>query len=85
MKDEYDFSQGKQGAVVPLSPNKTRITIRLDADVVNWFRGQVHAAGGGSYQALINDVLRQHITAQDGALEQTLRKVIREEFHTLSQ
>ncbi len=85
MKDEYDFSQGKQGAVVPLSPNKTRITIRLDADVVNWFRGQVHAAGGGSYQALINDVLRKHINAQDGALEQTLRKVIREEFHTLSQ
>lgn len=85
MKDEYDFSQGKQGAVVPLSPNKTRITIRLDADVVNWFREQVHTAGGGSYQALINDVLRQHINAQDGALEQTLRKVIREEFHTLSQ
>ncbi len=85
MKGEYDFSQGKQGAVVPLSPNKTRITIRLDADVVNWFREQVHRAGGGSYQSLINDVLRQHINAQDGALEQTLRKVIREEFHTLSQ
>lgn len=40
MKDEYDFSQGKQGAVIPSLPNKTRITIRLDTDVVNWFRGQ---------------------------------------------
>ena len=85
MKDEYDFSQGKRGAVLPLSANKTRITIRLDADVVNWFREQVHAAGGGSYQALINGVLRQHISAQDGVLEETLRKVIREELQTLSQ
>ena len=85
MKDEYDFSQGKQGAVLPLSANKTRITIRLDADVVHWFREQVHAAGGGSYQALINDVLRQHVSAQDGVLEETLRKVVREELQTLSQ
>ena len=85
MKDEYDFSQGKQGAVLPLSANKTRITIRLDADVVHWFREQVHAAGGGSYQALINGVLRQHISAQDGVLEETLRKVVREELQTLSQ
>lgn len=85
MKDEYDFSQGKRGAVVPLSPNKTRITIRLDTDIVNWFREQVHAAGGGNYQTLINDVLRQYISARDKGLEDTLRKVIREEFHTLSR
>jgi uncharacterized protein (DUF4415 family) len=85
MKDEYDFSQGKQGAVIPLSANKTRITIRLDADVVHWFREQAHTAGGGSYQALINGVLREHIRAQNGVLEETLRKVIREELHTLSQ
>ena len=85
MKDEYDFSQGKQGAVIPSLPNKTRITIRLDADVVNRFREQVHAAGGGNYQTLINEALRQHISAQDGGLEETLRKVIREEFHTLAQ
>jgi hypothetical protein len=42
-------------------------------------------AGGGNYQTLINDILRQHISAQDGVLEETLRKVIREELHTLSQ
>lgn len=40
MKEEYDFSQGKRGSVVPLSPNKTRITIRLDTDIVNWFRSR---------------------------------------------
>ena len=37
MKDEYDFSQGKRGAVEPISPGKTRITIRLDDDVLQWF------------------------------------------------
>ena len=61
------------------------ITIRLDTDVLNWFRNQVHEAGGGNYQTLINEALRQYIQVQDAALEETLRKVIREELQTLSQ
>lgn len=85
MKDEYDFSQAKQGAVVGSTGNKTRITIRLDSNVIDWFRQQVHAAGGGSYQTLINDALCQHIKAEEGVLEQTLRKVIREELQDHSQ
>ena len=84
-KEEFDFSHAKQGAVISPSPNKTRITIRLDTDVLNWFRAQVHTAGGGNYQTLINEALRYHIQAQDDALERTLRKVIREELQTLSQ
>ena len=84
-KEEFDFTQAKQGALVPDAPNKTRITIRLDNDVLNWFRNQVHEAGGGNYQTLINEALRQYIQVQDDALEETLRKVIREELQTLSQ
>lgn len=80
MKDEYDFGPGIQGAVIPPSPNKVRITIRLDADVLNWFKERVHEAGGGNYQTLINDALRQHIGASTEALEETLRRVIREEL-----
>jgi hypothetical protein len=38
-------------------------------------------AGGGNYQTLINDALRAHINAGNGALEQTLRRIIREEMH----
>ena len=53
MLDEYDFSQAKRGPVVPSPGNKTRITIRIDTDILNWFRGQVNKAGGGSYQANI--------------------------------
>jgi uncharacterized protein (DUF4415 family) len=59
MKEEYDFSQGKRGPVVPVPAGKTRITIRLDDDVIEWFKAQVHAAGGGNYQTLINSALRE--------------------------
>lgn len=31
-KEEFDFTQAKQGALVPAAPNKTCITIRLDND-----------------------------------------------------
>ena len=39
-------------------PNKTSITIRLDADLVDWFKA--HTENGG-YQTEINRVLRQHM------------------------
>ena len=80
MKDEYDFRKGKRGPVLPPAPGKTRITIRIDDDVLDWFRAQVHAAGGGNYQTLINAALREHIESKDTHLEETLRRVIREEI-----
>ena len=75
-----DFSKGKRGAVVTPDPNKVRITIRLDADVIEHFKNIVLGAGGGNYQTLINDALREHIQAKDRGLEKALRKVIREEL-----
>jgi uncharacterized protein (DUF4415 family) len=42
----------------------SRITIRLDDDVIDWFRDQVEKAGGGNYQSLINDALRHHMGAR---------------------
>ena len=80
MKKEYDFGKGKRGPVVKAPPSKTRITIRLDDDLVEWFREQVHAAGGGSYQALINQALREYVNAKNEPLEETLRRVLREEL-----
>ena len=77
MKREYDFSKAKRGAVVPVPKGKTRITIRLDEDIVDWFRQQVDQAGGGNYQSLINEALRQHIRRVQEPLETTLRRVIR--------
>lgn len=87
MKDHYDFSQGKRGALDPLPPGKTRITIRIDDDILDWFRDQADAAGGGNYQTTINAVLRQYMLQQQEPLEHTLRRVVREELanYTVSQ
>lgn len=80
MEAKYDFSQGKRGAIDSVSSGKTRITIRLDEDVLAWFREQVHLAGGGNYQTLINAALRQHIENQNDSMEETFRRVLREEL-----
>ena len=80
MKSNNDFSRGKRGPVVSVAKGKTRVTIRLDEDVVEWFRGQVDAAGGGSYQSLMNQALREFIKRSKESLESTLRRVIREEL-----
>ena len=75
-----DFSKGKRGAVVKADPNKIRITIRLDGDIIEYFKKQVHDAGGGNYQTLLNDALRHYIQSKTEPLEETLRKAIREEL-----
>lgn len=75
-----DFSKAKRGPVVKSDPNKVRITIRLDTDIVEHFKNQVHASGGGNYQTLINNALREYIQAHDQELESILRKIIREEL-----
>jgi hypothetical protein len=78
MKRAYDFSRAKRGAVLRTPPGKTRITIRIDDDVLDWFRAQVHAAGGGNYQTMMNRALREWMEKQDEPLEATLRRVLRE-------
>ena len=85
MEAEYDFSQGKRGAIESTPTGKTRITIRLDDEVLAWFRDQVHAAGGGNYQILINDALREYIQQRREPLEDTLRRVLREELERIGK
>jgi uncharacterized protein (DUF4415 family) len=80
MNKASDFSKGKRGAVVPPPTGKSRITIRIDDDVLDWFRAQVDAAGGGNYQTMINAALREHIANRTAPLEKTIRRVIREEL-----
>ena len=81
MKAKYDFSKGKRGAVLPSSGKKVRITIRLDSDIIDWFRSRVEEQGGGNYQTMLNDALRKHMERQDQPLEEVLRRVVREELH----
>ena len=84
MKPEYDYSKAKRGPVISVPKGKTRITIRLDEDVIAWFRNQVDQADGGNYQTLINDALRHHIAHAREPLEETLRRVVREEIRRAS-
>ena len=83
VKKEYDFSGGKRGAVVP-SPGKTRITIMLDNDVIEYFRERAESRGTG-YQTLINATLRGAIDRADGGEEPLtvakLREILRQELH----
>jgi uncharacterized protein (DUF4415 family) len=66
-------------------PNKVRITIRLNAETVQWFKEQVRQAGGGSYQKLINSALQDYIERQKEPLEDVLRQVLREELQEIKE
>ena len=82
MKAKYDFSKGKRGAVLPASGKKVRITIRIDRDIIDWFRSKVEEQGGGNYQTMLNDALRIYMERQEKPLEEVLRRVVREELQS---
>ena len=67
MRGEDDFNEAKRGPVVTVGPGKTRVAVRLDEEVVAWFKAQVHAAGGGDYQGRINAALREFIDRRRAA------------------
>ena len=79
MKREYDLSGGKRGAVLKPPPGTTRITLGVDDDVLDWFREQVHAAGGGVFTRLMADVLREYVASREGTkLRKVVRRAVRE-------
>jgi BrnA antitoxin of type II toxin-antitoxin system len=80
MRKEYDFSKARRGAVIKPPASKTRITIRIDSDILEWFRSQVEQAGGGNYQTLLNDALRAHVEDHQESIEKLVRRVVREEL-----
>jgi uncharacterized protein (DUF4415 family) len=88
MKQRYDFSGGKRGRIAPPAMEqrgKTRITIRLDEDLVDYFLKEADASGGAmGYQTLINEALRQHVEGKAPKLEETLRRIVREEIRVAS-
>src|SRR6266403_1342390 len=75
---DIDFSRAKRGAVVKPEPGKTKISIRLDNAVIEFFRVAVDEAGGGNYQTLINDALLEHIHRRSTL--DAVRQVVREEL-----
>ena len=77
MKREYNFGKARRGPLVPKTQGKTRVTIRLDNDILDHFQNLVDQAGGGNYQTLMNDALREYI--RGARLEAVVRAAVREE------
>ena len=86
MKSQYDFSKGKRGRVLPAEPEsegKTRITIRLDREIVDRFFEMAEQSGAATgYQTLINAALREYLDGRAPKFEDTLRRIIREELES---
>ena len=85
MRKNYDFSKAQRGAVIP-STGKTRITIMLDDDVIEYFRAKAEAEGGG-YQTMVNAALRKCLDQSKRKTSEgkpltvaVLRRVLREEL-----
>ena len=60
-------AKGKPGAVIPTPPDQERITLRLDTDILHYFRDQVDRTGGGNYPTAINNVLHEYLEAKQNA------------------
>lgn len=58
------------------APRKQRVNIMLDTAVIAAFKAK---AGDRGYQTLINEALKQYLS--QSVLEETLRRVVREELH----
>ena len=75
---DIDFSRAKRGAVVKPEPGKTKISIRLDNAVLEYFRTLVDKAGGGNYQTLINEALLEYVHRRSTL--DVVRQAVREEL-----
>ena len=83
MLEEYDFSKGKRGAVI--SPKgKTRITIFIDTDVLDWFRDEAEREGRG-YQTEINQAFRNYIKQDKRPIQEIVREVVRKELKVVKK
>jgi uncharacterized protein (DUF4415 family) len=78
---DIDFTNAKRGPVVPPEPGKTKISIRLDNRVLDYFRSIVEKAGSGNYQTLINDALMEYIQQQ--SMLEAVRQAVREELQSV--
>ena len=83
MLKEYDFSKGKRGHVLP-QKGKTRITIFIDTDILEWFRDEAEREGRG-YQTEINQALRNYIKQDKRSIQEVIRDAVRKELGVLKK
>jgi uncharacterized protein (DUF4415 family) len=80
---EYDFAKGKRGAVIP-NKGKTRITIFIDTDILEWFRDEAEREDRG-YQTAINQALRNCIKQDRRPIQEIVREVVRRELKVIKK
>jgi uncharacterized protein (DUF4415 family) len=68
-RELLDWSDAKRGLFY--RPVKQQITLRLDADVVAWFKD--HRTSGEGYQTRINRALREYVRGQEKRARRTGR------------
>jgi uncharacterized protein (DUF4415 family) len=61
--EQKDWSGARRGAFY--RPIKKQLTLRLDADLIDWFRS--HTPNGDGYQTSINNALREYVETHQGA------------------
>lgn len=83
MLEEYDFSKGKRGSVIP-HKGKSRITIFIDSDILGWFRDEAEREGRG-YQTAINQALRNYIKQDRRPIQDIVKEVVRKELRVLKK
>jgi uncharacterized protein (DUF4415 family) len=83
MLKEYDFSKGKRGPVLP-QKGKTRITIFIDTDILEWFKDEAEREGRG-YQTEINQALRNYIKQDKRSIQEIVREAVRKELKVLKK
>jgi len=83
MLEEYEFSKGKRGPVIP-QKGKTRITIFIDTDILDWFKDEAEREGRG-YQTAINQALRNYIKQDKRPIQEIVREAVRRELRELKK
>lgn len=83
MLKEYDFSKGKRGPVIP-HKGKTRITIFIDTNILEWFRDEAEREGRG-YKTAINQALRDHIKQDMRPIHEIVKEVVRRELKVIKK
>ena len=81
--EEYDFSKGRRGPVIP-QKGKTRITIFIDSDRLEWFRDEAEREGRG-YQTAINQALRNYIKQDRRPIQDIVREAVRKELKVVKK
>ncbi|NES85231.1 MAG: hypothetical protein F6K10_29590 [Moorea sp. SIO2B7] len=69
MQENYDFSKGKRGAVIPTPSYQIKVNLILDKEIIDWFQAKVNELEGDDYHQLINHVLQDYIKKDEKALQ----------------